>query len=288
MNFKIFMLDKNVISLIQNINDGKKKSKEQIKMIQFLKRHDKSTYNFSSLSSVIEGRNRKKEDKFESINTVDHETSVLTSFFKKARTDGAILKANEYDFSEIFSKNNHLSDENKIKSIFKKYYELCEKYNCKVSVPKNLQETIAFELLEYIESQDVNKENPMISIIFLKIYQLKDNKLKDDPTRIIKPNKDIDGDIHNIYSDLYIPNLIAKIEYEASKYANFKIKLLTLDKALNSYIEIFKITIVNEIKTNQFYKNWNSIEVEITSKTIREFLKNLFEKWENYKATIVK
>ena len=24
MNFKIFMLDKNVISLIQNINDGKK------------------------------------------------------------------------------------------------------------------------------------------------------------------------------------------------------------------------------------------------------------------------
>ena len=147
-------------------------------MIQFLKRHDKSTYNFSSLSSVIEGRNRKKEDKFESINTVDHETSVLTSFFKKARTDGAILKANEYDFSEIFSKNNHLSDENKIKSIFKKYYELCEKYNCKVSVPKNLQETIAFELLEYIESQDVNKENPMISIIFLKIYQLKDNKLK--------------------------------------------------------------------------------------------------------------
>ena len=124
--------------------------------------------------------------------------------------------------------------------------------------------------------------------LFLKIYQLKDNKLKDDPTRIIKPNKDIDGDIHNIYSDLYIPNLIAKIEYEASKYANFKIKLLTLDKALNSYIEIFKITIVNEIKTNQFYKNWNSIEVEITSKTIREFLKNLFEKWENYKATIVK
>jgi hypothetical protein len=292
MNFNLFMLDKNIISLIQSINNGeaiKKDNKDHIEMIQFLRRHDKRIYNFSYLSSAIEGRNKIKENKSQSINTVNHEANVLSSFFKKARTDGNMLKGNKYEFSEVFSKNNHLSDEIKIKAIFKKYYELREKYECKISIPKQLQEPIAFELLSYIESQGVNKENPIISIIFLKIYQLKDQNIKVDPTGVInlKKKKSIDENIHNIYSDLYIPNLIAKIEYEAKKYANFKIKFLTLDKALKSYIDIFKITIVDEIKTNQFYKNWNSIEVEITSKTIREFLKKLFEKWESHKVTIV-
>ena len=49
------MLDKNIVSLIQSKNDGKTKTKDQIEMLQLLKRHDKSIYRFSSLSSAIEG-----------------------------------------------------------------------------------------------------------------------------------------------------------------------------------------------------------------------------------------
>ena len=48
MSLNIFMLDKNIVSLIQSKNDGKTKTKDQIEMLQLLKRHDKSIYRFSS------------------------------------------------------------------------------------------------------------------------------------------------------------------------------------------------------------------------------------------------
>ena len=67
MSLNIFMLDKNIVSLIQSKNDGKTKTKDQIEMLQLLKRHDKSIYRFSSLSSAIEGRKKQKESKIESI-----------------------------------------------------------------------------------------------------------------------------------------------------------------------------------------------------------------------------
>ena len=53
MSLNIFMLDKNIVSLIQSKNDGKTKTKDQIEMLQLLKRHDKSIYRFSSLSSAF-------------------------------------------------------------------------------------------------------------------------------------------------------------------------------------------------------------------------------------------
>lgn len=280
MSLNIFMLDKNIISLIQSKNDGKRKTKDQIEMLQLLKRHDKSTYRFSSLSSAIEGRKKGKESKIESIDTVDHETQILKSFFKKAKTDAHTLKSNEFNFSEIFSQYNVLHNQEKYKSVLKKYYELREIYVEKGSIPQNKKEAFSFELLEYIESQDIAKENPIISIIFLAINQIIDDKYIDNPCNVLKlkKGKSLDENIHNIYSDLSIPNLISRLEFEGR--GDIKITFLTLDKALNSYMDIFKFNYISEIKRNTGYLKLHQVEVEIQSKLIRSFLKTLFENWE--------
>ena len=274
------MLDKNIVSLIQSKNDGKTKTKDQIEMLQLLKRHDKSIYRFSSLSSAIEGRKKQKESKIESINTVDYETQILKSFFKKAKTDAHILKSNESNFSEVFSQYNVLHNQEKYKSVLKKYYELREKYVEKGSIPLNKKEAFSFELLEYIEAQDIAKENPIISIIFLAINQIIDNKYIDNPCNVLKlkKGKSLDENIHNIYSDLSIPNLISRLEFEGK--GDKKITFLTLDKALSSYMEIFKFNYISEIKKNTGYLKLHQVEVEIQSKLIRSFFKNFFENWE--------
>jgi hypothetical protein len=280
MSLNIFMLDKNIVSLIQSKNDGKTKTKDQIEMLQLLKRHDKSIYRFSSLSSAIEGRKKQKESKIESINTVDYETQILKSFFKKAKTDAHILKSNESNFSEVFSQYNVLHNQEKYKSVLKKYYELREKYVEKGSIPLNKKEAFSFELLEYIEAQDIAKENPIISIIFLAINQIIDNKYIDNPCNVLKlkKGKSLDENIHNIYSDLSIPNLISRLEFEGK--GDIKITFLTLDKALSSYMEIFKFNYISEIKKNTGYLKLHQVEVEIQSKLIRSFFKNFFENWE--------
>lgn len=280
MSLNIFMLDKNIVSLIQSKNDGKTKTKDQIEMLQLLKRHDKSIYRFSSLSSAIEGRKKQKESKIESINTVDYETQILKSFFKKAKTDAHILKSNESNFSEVFSQYNVLHNQEKYKSVLKKYYELRKKYVEKGSIPLNKKEAFSFELLEYIEAQDIAKENPIISIIFLAINQIIDNKYIDNPCNVLKlkKGKSLDENIHNIYSDLSIPNLISRLEFEGK--GDIKITFLTLDKALSSYMEIFKFNYISEIKKNTGYLKLHQVEVEIQSKLIRSFFKNFFENWE--------
>lgn len=284
MALKIFMLDKNILSLIKETNNLNKKTKEQIEMIQFLKRHDKTAYRFSSLSSAIEGRKKKKENEDESINTVNHETEIISSFFKNAKTDANALKGNQNYFSKTLSKYDLLHDEKKYKSILKKYYELKVEYQVKGSIPKPLQDEVSFKLLSYIESEKMSKEDPMISIVFLDIYQINDNKFKTNPCNILKlkPKKTIDENIHNIYSDLTCPKIVARLQFEGKN--NIEVKLLTLDNALQSYIDIFKFKYKSKIKENTFYINKYEIEVEITSKIINDFFQDLFNKWKNFKS----
>ena len=175
---------------------------------------------------------------------------------------------------------NVLHNQEKYKSVLKKYYELREKYVEKGSIPLNKKEAFSFELLEYIEAQDIAKENPIISIIFLAINQIIDNKYIDNPCNVLKlkKGKSLDENIHNIYSDLSIPNLISRLEFEGK--GDIKITFLTLDKALSSYMEIFKFNYISEIKKNTGYLKLHQVEVEIQSKLIRSFFKNLFENWE--------
>ena len=94
----------------------------------------------------------------------------------------------------------------------------------------------------------------------------------------LKKGKSLDENIHNIYSDLSIPNLISRLEFEGK--GDIKITFLTLDKALSSYMEIFKFNYISEIKKNTGYLKLHQVEVEIQSKLIRSFFKNFFENWE--------
>ena len=85
---KIILLDRNVISLIKDINSGKAiTDSNKLCMVDRLRKLDSSKNKISPIFSIIEGQKGRLESLQEKEETAEIETDELRKFFKNAHVD---------------------------------------------------------------------------------------------------------------------------------------------------------------------------------------------------------
>ncbi|OEY93608.1 hypothetical protein BJI46_03965 [Acinetobacter qingfengensis] len=296
----IFVLDKNIIALIYEQltlvhkpkDSSKRLTKKQLEMLKFLKRHDRKQYAFSSVTSVIEGRTRQKES-FEQVKvSIEYDTKNLDSFFSNARTDTKSLKSDGANTAHILSHFNPVYSERKYREVLKHYYLSLEKYRVKGSIPKDKIDEFSFSILNFSDNLGLPLNNPIIKIILMYINQIKiyrePNSKRKEPIDILHPSKkikDLDERVHNVYSDLSIPNLLASQNYAKNKIFQLqkvKIRFLTLDEALKEYVNLFDLKIKSKkISKNQPGVEDMIVELYVNNSKVDESLNEVYKKWKD-------
>ncbi|MDV7388932.1 hypothetical protein R4446_14875 [Acinetobacter baumannii] len=282
MSKKVFLLDKNVISLL---NNKKPKTEKELEMLQFIRRHDRKNYRFSALPSIIEGRVKRRESEIELINTLNLETQIMANFLKKASTDIEIINSENSNFVKVFGNNTVLYKEERYKKALKNYYELFKKFSVKGSIPKESMQEFAYQVIENTELLKIPRGNPIILLLLMDIFQITDDSLESNPCNILRPQKKIkslDEKVHNVYSDLMIVSLLSQLNF-SDLDKTLSIKILSCDEALNSYIKLFELECLGK-QPDMFGKlDKFDVGIHIHSEKIKKFILELFEKYDQRK-----
>lgn len=295
---KIYILDKNIVALLNSRKDPAIRfDKKQMDMLSILRKKDKKGNIFSSITSIIEGRTRKREDFDEVNNTITYDTSELDSFFYSAQTDSKFLKSTEADTAHLFSKFSPLYDEKKIKEVLEFYFLNLEESKVNGVIPIKNRDEFAFKLLNFINEKKLPLNSPIYQLILMDIYKIHihrkiDKKQKNqpkEPIKILNPKKkftDIKEKVHNVYSDLSIPNILAMFEgrMNPNERTTVKVHFLTLDEPLKEYLKVFKLeNSQTKLTQNQPGADIKLVNSYIANDTVVEFLNNIYKKWEESK-----
>lgn len=279
---KIFLLDKNVVALL-DINNSRMKFKPEIEMLQFIRRHDKKNYAFSAAPSILEGRIRRRENDLEIKKTIEIENRIIQNFFKKAHTDVHLWNDESLNLSVIFSSTQMQANDMQFKELLEIYYKLFIDYQIKGSIPQSSMREFAFKILTACETLGLSRKHPVILLIIIDIFQKWDNNEADNPCNILRPKKkfkSLNDKIHNVYSDLSIPLLLSHTNFIAEETP---IQFLTCDGPLKSYVQLFELKQIQSPTLTNNNQLEFKIKLYINSHTINEFILDLFEKYDQEK-----
>lgn len=99
----IYMLDRNVVSIIKASNSGKSIiDQDKLAMLDFLQAIDKPSSSITAIISIIEGQKGRAESLEEKSECMKKEAREIEIFFKEARTDCDTLHLMEKQFLEAF------------------------------------------------------------------------------------------------------------------------------------------------------------------------------------------
>ncbi|MFP5005890.1 hypothetical protein ACLFLN_09665 [Acinetobacter pittii] len=279
---KIFLLDKNIISLL-DINNSRIKHKNEIEMLQFIRRHDKKNYAFSAAPSILEGRIRRRENESEIKKTIERENQILQNFLKNARTDVHLWNDEILNLSFAFSSSQMQGKELQYKELLKIYYKLLIEYQIKGSVPQSSMKEFAYKILWTCERLNLPRIHPNVLVIIMAIFQKWENKEEDNPCNILRPKKkfkSIDEKIHNVYSDLSIHILLSHSIFLAE---GTPIQFLTCDGPLKSYVQLFEVKqVMSPIRVSSHQIEFKH-NVSINSQSLKQFILELFENYDKEK-----
>lgn len=105
---KIFLLDRNIISLVKNSNRRKVQvDRDKIMMLNRPKKIDRSTSFITPLVSIIEGQTGSSESVEKMKKTIEVEATALAIFFNKAQIDSDFLIKMKNRMSEIFVESDY-------------------------------------------------------------------------------------------------------------------------------------------------------------------------------------
>lgn len=228
----IYFLDKNVLQLIQTLQEGEKKIEKtnEIEMQKKLKRIDKSTNIISLMLSIIEGRKGYKESKEEKEQAISEEVSILNGFFKKAGTDINFFLKNTEEFSKVLSEDHVEIDQSIYIEYLDYFFVLWADHQENNNIPKNIRDKCIDKLIEKAKELDLQLQHIVI------LFTLGAVEGQSVAIQILKPKA---AKSYNAYSD------IAVLTRVGSHIARFKsshnCKFLTLDKGLLGAFKILKI-----------------------------------------------
>jgi hypothetical protein len=294
---KIYILDKNIVALLHSRkNPTTRFHKKQMDMLSVLRKKDKKGHIFSSITSIIEGRTRKREDVDEVNNSITYDTLEVDSFFCSAQTDSIFLKSTEADTARLFSKFSPLYDEKKIKEVLEFYFLNLDKSKVNGVIPINARDEFAFKLLDFINEKKLPLMSPIYQLILMDIYKIHihkiDKKQKNkpqEPIKILNPKKkfkDINEKVHNVYSDLTIPNILAMFEGRMNPHerSTVTVRFLTLDEPLKEYVKLFKLkNCQTKLHQNQPGADIKKVNSYVDNDDVVDFLNNIYKKWEKAK-----
>ena len=146
----IYLLDRNVVSLIKDSNNNKQQTdKNKISMLNRLRKIDRKTSSISPMLSIIEGQTGSAESPDKMTETIKVEALALKKFFIKASTDSYFFNINKDSISEIF-----VDSDNKYKKKYDLFISECS--SLLIDKPKNEKKgKVRDEFIEIAKKHDV-------------------------------------------------------------------------------------------------------------------------------------
>lgn len=264
MNFKkprgtIYFLDKNVLQLIQTLQEGKELTKSnEMEMEVRLKALDKPENIVSLMLSIIEGRKGRKETPEEKEKAILEEVSILKDFFKQAKTDIDFFEKDVSSNAEILSGNHIELDEPLYINYLEKFFELWKSYEENYAIPKTNRNELTDRLIEDAKTIGIQLQHPVVVLTLGAVFG------KAEALQILKPKE---ANQYNAYSDISILTRLGNHKARFSK--THDCELLTLDKGLLSWFKIFTIN-ESSLTANEINGEKTSITVTIDKNFLSE------------------
>lgn len=269
----IFFLDRNIISMIKDINLGKDMSDEHKQdILDKLNRIDQRENIITPILSVFEGEHGRLDTEDEIKNTVKKETYVLKNFFKKATVDKSIYK----ELLPLFLEGK-LSPEFNI-DIFNKI-KFLQVVNAYIYQPVSPAVRAEFKdnIVNHLSEFKIDKCNPIVVAVLCTLYG------NEVCRKILKPKEDVNKtNYYNAVMDFQHFSIYATLagqmkgNYSGKQGAFIDCQFLTSDKSLNEFFTWFNYNKVNSSIDNGFI----NIDIAISEKGISNIpdeLKDLFE-----------
>lgn len=264
MNFKkprgtIYFLDKNVLQLIHTLQEGKKLNKpNEIKMETRLKNIDKPENIVSLMLSIIEGKKGRKETPEEKQKAITEEVKILKGFFKQAKTDSNFFEKDIQSNAEILSGNHIELDEPLYIKYLEIFFGLWKSYEKSGAILQNNREEFTDILIGNAKTIGIQLQHPIVVLTLGAVYG------RAASLQILKPKE---GRLYNAYSDISILTRLGNYKARFSK--THDCDLLTLDKGLLAWFEIFRIK--NVLLThNSINGETTKLEISVNEKFLEK------------------
>lgn len=230
---KIYLLDRNAVSIIKDSNCGKPQEGKKLELLKKIKSLDNKKFIFSPLLSIFEGQHGRRETRDEITQTIAKESSHIGRFFKNARTDCDFLRENNLLISNLISGERELNFDGYIG-----FLNYAKEY-----IYQPLPEEKKYEVLEELVKEASHFGVPLGHPVFVccaaTIFGCSVAR------KVLKP-KVKNYNAHNALSDLI---LISRINNIKSLMVNdrVKFKFVTLDVALEKFISMVSVVSVSPI-----------------------------------------
>lgn len=225
---KIYLLDRNAVSIIKDSNSGKCRKGSKLKLLERIRFLDNKKSIFSPLLSILEGQHGRQETKEEINETIAKESRHIRSFFKHAKTDSDSLTKNNELISELISGEREINFDG-----YMSFLEYASKYIYQPLSETKKQETLEY-LIKHANSLNIPLGHPVIMCCAATIFG------SPEARKVVKPKKLRKYNAHNALSDIISISRINNIK-SLTRNNNVAFKFITLDRSLEKFISMISV-----------------------------------------------
>jgi hypothetical protein len=222
----IYLLDRNVVSIIKRAVEGKVETEEKkIGMLKYLREIDRRNSAITPILSLIEGEKGREDSYKEKSMCLEKETEVIRLFFNNASTDADYLQSNASQFSATFTE--YIEEKfDTYESFLRSAFVILEN---KISKVKRLD--ARNKIINIAKKQGIDLIHPAVVSCLSCLYG------SEDARHVLKPKEHLEN-AYNPLSDLLLVfrvNLI-KAVVESSGFVMLRVSFLTLDEGLKGFM----------------------------------------------------
>lgn len=259
----IILLDRNVISLCNQLLEGKIIDKYRKKAIRLL---DKNGYIISPLLSIYEGAKGRKETYEEKLITINKEAKILQKYFNKASIDSNFLLNCKEELAEVYS---NYDIEKYTPNYLNFIFDLHDLLFQPIAI-KN-RDIMKKEIFNLANKHNIQKSHIIVIASLAVLYG--NDKIRE----IFKFKQNIDDEkkkklSYNAFNDLMIVQRVLSLRtILLNKNSTLVITYFTFDKGLMSLLNSIKDAKTSKVELS------NMVEFE-TKITLSNFFPNLDSK----------
>jgi len=264
---KIIFLDRNVISTIKKKLNGKRILDHMDRSIRLL---DKSDHLITPFLSIREGQSGISENYQEMKETLVTETSIISRFFKNAKTDSSFLMDKKDEFTEIFSNHTELKWDNYRLFLHQARSILLQ------TVAKQDRNKYRDQIFSIASENEVTPSHPVVICCLSVLYGCTKTKRIINP-KLNETNDQKDKAIYNALNDIIAIARVAmfKAVFLEDKRSTPRFEFFTFDNGLSFFYNSIN---VKQIKNIQGEKQTSSmIEISCKPSLFPDLDKNSFE-----------
>ncbi|WP_323635840.1 hypothetical protein [Pectobacterium polaris] len=228
----IYLMDRNIISIIDKFNNGRKLRKDQYEILVLLRQRDRKSNLFSPLLAIMEGQSGRPENEIEILKTIndDVEKIVKNNFFKKAKVDQSFFKIN---FLKNLLLESLLTSARDIKR--ESYISLLNHFNKTLGNTISPGKRIKAAREMKLKADELNISIGHTTFFSSLLFLFNSSRARD----LLKFGKS-DFSAYNVYSDIKLYNDYIKITDMLLKgKIEAKVKIISHDKGVNFLKELY-------------------------------------------------